>query len=169
MLQSGDSNSGQSNTEANALVHHQAWLPLASPPIPKAWARLLGPALLPCSLASQGLCLSRPLEASLSASSSRRAPSHSARAPALGPGCWCRAGRASHMGATSAVLSGAFVSPVIGTQRSLQAPESPQGHEPSPQQSGRQRTLSGSRCVRDASGPMPEDLGALGPQRMLGY
>lgn len=82
MLQSGDSDSGQSNTEANALVHHQAWLPLASPPIPKAWARLLGPALLPCSLAPQGLCLSRPLEASLSTSSSPRAPSHSVSSPA---------------------------------------------------------------------------------------
>lgn len=41
--------------------------PSASWPAPRAWARLLGPALPPCSLAPQGLRLSEPLEASLSA------------------------------------------------------------------------------------------------------
>lgn len=128
---------------------------------PRTSARFLGPALLPCFLAPQGLCLSKPLKASLSASLPHELPPESlSDCPSwpLGPGCWYRAGRASRVGTTSAALSGACVSPVIGTQQSLQAPESPQGHGPSAWQSGWLRTLSGSRCVRAASDWEPEDL-----------
>lgn len=76
------------------------------------------------------------------------------------------------MRAARAALSGAFVSPVIGSQPPLQAPETRRGYVPSPWQGSRLRTLSGSRCARGVSGLVPGVRGAGGalePGRMLGF
>lgn len=56
---------------------------------------------------------------------------------------------------------GPLSSPAMGTQQSLQAPESLRGPGPSPWQSDRPRMLSGSRCGWAASGLVPGEPSGL--------
>ena len=60
--------------------------PLASCAVPRARARLLGPALPRCPSAPQGLCLSKPLQASLSACSPHKLPRVTQGPPQLAAG-----------------------------------------------------------------------------------